>query len=166
MLELHRGQMISGPFLLPDFAVLYTISMASSTDTISTNHSTSQVSAVSAGVLLAVGAWSGLIWLLGNTLPTVPNRWLFYALVHVALTGTALPFVHLLHKRFSRDQAVMLEPGVLVRQANWVGLFVAACVWLRIPRLLSLPMALVFLIALLIVESLLRLRERMQWRPE
>ncbi len=125
-----------------------------------------QISAVSAGVLLAVGGWSGLIWLLSNALPTVPNRWAFYGLVHVALTGTALPFVHLLHKRFSREHAVTLEPGVLVRQANWVGLFGAACIWLRIPRLLSLPMAIVLMIALIIIESLLRLRERMQWRPE
>jgi hypothetical protein len=139
---------------------------SSSTESSSVRRSAAQVSAVSAGVLLAVGAWSGLIWLLGNTLPTVPNRWVFYALVHIALTGTALPFVHLLHKRFSRDQARALEPGALVRQANWVGLFGAACVWLRIPRLLSLPMAIILLIALVIVESLLRLRERMQWRPE
>jgi hypothetical protein len=140
--------------------------MVAPTESPSTNRSAAQVSAVSAGVLLAVGSWSGLIWLLVNSLPTVPNRWVFYALVHIALTGTALPFVHLLHKRFSRDQALTMEPGVFVRQANWVGLFGAACVWLRIPRLLSLPMAIVFLIALLIVESLLRLRERMQWRPQ
>jgi hypothetical protein len=144
--------------------------MVARTESLSTPRSDTiyraQISAVSAGVFLAVGGWSGLIWLLGHVLPTVPNRWAFYGLVHVALTGTALPFVHLLHRRFSRDHAFTLEPSVLVRQANWVGLFGASCIWLRIPRLLSLPMAIVLMIALIIVESLLRLRERMQWRPE
>jgi len=119
-----------------------------------------------AGVILAVGGWSGLIWLVTHTLPTVPNRWAFYALLQIAVTGTALPLVRLLHQRFSRREGMFIGPAVLVRQATWVGLFVTTCVWLRIPRLLSMPLALVIAFALVVVEALLRLRERTQWRPE
>ncbi len=125
-----------------------------------------QISTAVAGVILAVGSWSGLAWLVTNTLPTVPNRWAFYALLQIALTGTALPFVRLLHQRFSRQRGLFITPGILVRQATWVGLFVTACVWLRIPRLLSIPMAVVIALALVAIEALLRLRERTQWRPE
>lgn len=119
-----------------------------------------------AGAILAVSGWSGLAWVVTHTLPTVPNRWAFYALLHIAVTGTALPFVRLLHQRFSREGGALISPAVLVRQATWVGLFVTTCVWLRIPRLLSLPLALVIALALVVVEALLRLRERTQWRPE
>jgi hypothetical protein len=126
----------------------------------------SHLSVVAAGVVLAVGGWSGLIWLIGNQLPTVPNRWAFYVLLQIALTGTALPFVRLLHQRFSRARALHVTATILVRQAVWVGLFGTTCAWLRIPRLLSVPMALVLILALVVIESLLRLRERMQWRPE
>lgn len=124
------------------------------------------VSVVVAGVLLAVGGWAGLIWLITHQLPTVPNRWAFYALLQVALTGTALPFVRVLHQRFSRNHALYVKPGVMVRQAIWIGLFGTACAWLRIPRLLSVPLAVVLMLAFIVMETLLRLRERAEWRPE
>lgn len=123
-------------------------------------------SVVVAGVLVAVGGWSGLTWLLTNTYPTVPNRWVFYALLQIALAGTALPFVRLLNRRFARNSALYIRPGVLVRQAIWVGIFGTTCTWLRIPRLLSVPLAVVIALALVAIESLFRLRESMQWRPE
>lgn len=143
--------------------------MASTQSSIPTRLDTAnsaQISAVVAGVVLAVGGWSGLFWLIGNQLPTVPNRWVFYALLHIALTGTALPFIRFLHHRFTRDHGRSLTATVLIRQATWVGVFGTACAWLRIPRLLSLPLAIVLIIAFIIVESLLRLRERMQWHPD
>jgi hypothetical protein len=123
-------------------------------------------SVVLAGALVAVGGWAGLAWLVANTLPTVPNRWAFYALLQIALTGTALPFVRFLHQRFSRGRALFVRAGVMVRQASWVGLLGTTCAWLRIPRLLSLPLAVVVAIALIIIEGLLRLRERSGWQPE
>jgi hypothetical protein len=125
-----------------------------------------QISAVAAGVVMAVGGWSGLFWLVSNALPTVPNRWIFYALLHIAFAGTSLPFIRLLHHRFAHDHGLTLGAGVIVRQAIWVGLFGTMCAWLRIPRLLSLPLAIVLIVAIVIMESLLRLRERMQWRPD
>ncbi len=126
----------------------------------------SHISVVIGGVILAVGGWSTLVWLVNNTLPTVPNRWAFFALLQVALTGTALPFVRFLHQRFSKDRALFVNPNVMVRQAVWVGLFGSICAWLRIPRLLSIPIAVVVALALVAIELLLRIRERTQWRPE
>jgi hypothetical protein len=123
-------------------------------------------SVVVAGVVLAVGGWSGLAWVVTNTLPTVPNRWAFYALLQIALTGTALPFVRFLTRRFARGRGLFVPPGVLVRQATWVGLFGTTCAWLRIPRLLSIPLVILLALALIAIEFLLRMRERMQQEPE
>ena len=124
------------------------------------------ISAVAGGILLAALAWTALVWLIFNTIATVPNRWLFFLLAQVALSGTALPFVRYLHQRFDKPGLPPLNYMVLVRQSILVGLYGVICLWLRIPRLLSVPLALILLLALVMVEFFLRLRERTQWRPE
>jgi hypothetical protein len=121
-------------------------------------------SVVIAGVLLAVGGWAGLVGLIQNTYPTVDNRWVFFALLHIALAGTALPFVQYLNKRFARPGAPPVAAAVLIRQATWVGVYGAACAWLQIPRLLSWPVAFVLFLALVVIEIIMRLREHAQER--
>lgn len=118
-----------------------------------------------AGLLLAGIGWSGLLYLFINTLPTVGMRWAFFALFYVALSGTALPFVRYLNERFRRPGSPSVPPNVLVRQGNWVGLFGTACAWLRVPRVLSWPVAFFLAFSLVAIETFLRLRERSQWRP-
>lgn len=125
-----------------------------------------QTSTVVAGAFLAVSGGSGIAWLITNAYPTVPNRWAFFALLQITLTGIALPFVLFLHRRFSHAEGLFVSTGSMIRQAAWVGLFGTTCAWLRIPRLLSIPTAIIIALALLIIESLLRVRERTQWRPE
>jgi hypothetical protein len=127
---------------------------------------TEHTSVMVAAVLMAVGGWSGLVYLVVNTLPTVANRWIFFALLYVALSGTALPFIRYLNKRFARTDAPPVPGMVLVRQSNWVGLFGTACAWLRIPRVLSWSVAFFLALALVVIEVFLRLRERSQWSPE
>lgn len=110
-------------------------------------------------LLIAIG-WTGLYLLMATTLPTVGPRWLFFFLLTIAITGTALPFVWLLHKRFGAA-----PPSVLVRQALWVALFVSLCVWLQINRSLTLSLALLLGVGFILVEWFLRLLERSRWRP-
>lgn len=119
-----------------------------------------------AGFLMAGIGWSGILYLFTNTLPTVGMRWVFFALLHVALSGTALPFARYLNERFRHPDAPPVMSGVLVRQANWVGLFGTACAWLRVPRVLSWPVAFFLAFSLIAIETFLRLRERSQWRPD
>ena len=59
------------------------------------------LSVLAAGGALAAIGWAGMFWVVLNTLPTIPNRWLFFAFVQLGLTGTALPFVRYLHQRFA-----------------------------------------------------------------
>ena len=110
-------------------------------------------------LLIAIG-WTGLYLLLGSTLPTVGPRWLFFFLLTVAVTGTALPFVWLLHKRFGPAPS-----AVLLRQALWVALFVSLCFWLQVNRALTLSLALLLGVGFILVEWFLRLLERSVWRP-
>ena len=114
-------------------------------------------------IFLFIIGWGGVILLIFNTLPTVGPRWLFFFLFVLALAGTFLPIVAFLNRRFPSQPPA--TPVVIIRQATWIGLFGATIAWLQIGRVLSLPMALLLLIGLGLIEFLLRLSERSQWKP-
>jgi hypothetical protein len=95
--------------------------------------------------------------------PELGPRWLFFFLSVIAITGTVMPFVAFLNRRFPSLPPAL--PGVIVRQALWIGIYFPILAWLRIPRLLTPSLALLLAIGLLLIEWLLRLRERSQWKP-
>jgi hypothetical protein len=117
-----------------------------------------------AAFILALAGWGGLAALVIYTLPTVGPRWLFFFLSVLALTGTALPFVAFLNRRFPSSPPP--KPGVVLRQALWVGVYGATLAWLQIGRVLTPSLALLLAAGLILIEWLLRLRERAQWKPE
>jgi hypothetical protein len=116
-----------------------------------------------ASVVLAIVGWSGLILLVNASLPTIGPRWLFFAFLTIATTGTSLPFVWLLHRRF--DRGLPVAPSVLLRQGILVGLYASLCAWLQINRSLSLSLAVLLAGGLALIEVLIRLTERSRWRP-
>lgn len=93
---------------------------------------------ISALVMSGVG-WPGVFLVVTTTLPTVGPRWLFFFLWSLAVTGTSLPFIWLLHRRFDPAR---VASAVLLRQGIWVGLYASLCAWLQINRNLNLTLAL------------------------
>jgi hypothetical protein len=112
---------------------------------------------------MAVLGWAGLLLLMSSTLPTVGPRWLFFFFWTLAVTGSALPFVWLLHRRFLGARPV--APQVMLRRGLGIGLYGATCAWLQVNRSLSLSLAVFILIGLLAFEWLLTILERSTWRP-
>lgn len=114
---------------------------------------------------LALLGWGGLAGLIINVDPRVGPLpiWGFFVLWLMAFTGTAVPFVAYLNRRFGREPA---PPNVILRQSLWVGLFMATGAWLQRSSLLSSATAGLLLIALVGVEWFLRLREQAQWAPD
>ncbi|MEJ2011245.1 MAG: hypothetical protein P8X64_03350 [Anaerolineales bacterium] len=112
---------------------------------------------ISAAIMAAFG-WLGLVLLLLSTVPTVGPRWLFFFLLAVALTGTALPFVWVLHRRFDSRQNT--PASTLLRQALLFALFGEICAWLQINRSLTLSLAVLLAVGLAAVEWFLRTLER------
>lgn len=113
-------------------------------------------------VLILIG-WGGLIVLFMLTLPTLAPRWLFFFLLTLALSGTALPAAYFLNRRFPSDPPV--ESGVVLREAMWFGVYGSLLAWLQLGRVLTAGLALVLLGGLILVEFLLRLGEGSAWRP-
>jgi hypothetical protein len=115
-----------------------------------------------AALFLALVGWGGLAALVLYTLPTVGPRWLFFFLSVLAVTGTLLPFTAFLNRRFPSTPPP--SPGVIVRQAVWAGIYLPTLGWLQIGRVLNPAMAALLAIGLILIEVLLRLRERAQWK--
>jgi len=113
-------------------------------------------------LLIGVG-WGGLLLLWNLALPTLGPRWLFFFLIVLAFTGTALPFTAYLNYRFPSDSPA--GQNVIVRQALWFGIYGATVAWLMYGRVLTYTLAFVLLLGFVAVEWLLRLRERSQWKP-
>jgi len=117
---------------------------------------------ISALILLLVG-WGGLYYLITETLPYVWSRWGFFVLTLLALTGTALPIVYFLHKRF--PNAAPSGANVIVRQAMWFGVYGATLAWLQLGRLVTVYVLLALAGGLIAIEYFIRMREKSHWKP-
>lgn len=118
---------------------------------------------LSTAIALSTLGYGGLIILLILTVPTVGPRWLFFFLIFLALTGTALPFAAFFNRRFPSTPPA--TPAVILRQSILVGIYGATLAWLQIGRVLTEALAILLLIGLGLIEFLLRLNERSQWKP-
>jgi len=119
---------------------------------------------VPAAIILAVLGWGGLLYVLFFTLPAVGPRWLFFFLSVLAVSGTCLPVVAFLNRRF--PSVPPPTTAVVLRQALWVGIYFPTLAWLQIGRVLTPALALLLLLGFILIEWLLRLREKSQWNPE
>ena len=117
-----------------------------------------------AAIILGLVGWGGLVYIIYFTLPTVGPRWLFFFLAVLALTGTALPVVAFLNRRFPSTPPPTTT--VVLRQALWIGIYLPTLAWLQIGRVLNIALILLLALGFVLIEWLLRLREKSQWKPE
>jgi hypothetical protein len=116
-----------------------------------------------ASLFFIVLGWGGLFLLINITLPSIGPRWLMFFLLFIAVTGTALPFVAFLNRRFPSSPPV--TGAIVLRQAIWFALYVSTLAWLQLGRVLTSSLALLLAVGLILIEVLLRIRERSQWKP-
>lgn len=81
----------------------------------------------------------------------------FLGAILVSVTGLSLPLAHFLNQRFGRETRF---PPFLVtlRQAMWVGLWMAICTWLQMNRAFGLAIAVLVGGFFILVEIWLQLR--------
>lgn len=112
-----------------------------------------------ASLLMIIVGWYGLYTLVTTQIPRVGQRWLFFVLLHIAVTGTVMPFVRYLNIRLTPITRPLPSGGVIVRQSVWIGIFVVTCAWLQIPRVLTVPIMFFLALAFGVIEVFLRSRE-------
>ena len=125
--------------------------------------SPSVTSMLPASVLLAVSGWIGIFYLIFNTKPYLWPRWLFFFFLVLAITGTVLPLTAFLNRRFPTDPVAGRK--VILREASLAGVYTATLAWLQLGRVLTLGLGLLLAAGFVLVEFLIRLREKGQWEP-
>ena len=120
-------------------------------------------STLPASLTLALVGWGGLAYLIIYTLPTVWNRWLFFFLGILAISGLMLPLVAFLNRRFPTQPPA--TTGTLVRESAFFGLYFAIVAWLQLGRVLTPALAALIAFGLTLIEFLIRLREQARWEP-
>jgi hypothetical protein len=113
-------------------------------------------------VILLVLGWGGLLILMNGTQPTIGPRWLFFFLIVSAVTGTALPLVVYLNRRFATEPPAAAR--VLVREALFIGVYAAMLIWMQFGQVVNFGLAVLFLLGFVLLEAFLRLRESSYWR--
>ncbi|MFZ3069745.1 MAG: hypothetical protein WA110_01300 [Anaerolineaceae bacterium] len=113
-------------------------------------------------LILAGGVGLALVTTL--LLPTLGPRWLFFFCLVLVAAGLSLPATYFFDLRFPSTPPA--EKSVIIRQAMWVGIFVALISWLQMGRVLTLPLAVILGAAFVLIEVLLRLWERSRWKPQ
>lgn len=114
---------------------------------------------VIASLILAGVGWAGVYYMVNSVLPGAGARWAFFVLLYFAVAGSAVPLLRYLNHQL-RGKRPPPPDWVALRQGLWVGLFVATCAWLQIPRVLNGGIAFFLGLALIVIEIFLRLRER------
>jgi hypothetical protein len=118
------------------------------------------VGALLASLIMMVIGWGGLAQLILTTRPRIGGEmWLLFALLQIAMTGTAIPFVRYFNVRFTPVHIEVPPAGVIVRQSVWVGLLFVMYAWLLIPRALSFSIAFFLILVFIVIEIFLRSRE-------
>ena len=114
-------------------------------------------------LFLSITGLSGLVFLFVYTIPTMGPRWLYFFFSVLAITGIFLPLAAFLNKRFPTKPPV--RRGAVLREASIVGVFFATLSWLQLGRVLTPGMGLLLAGGLMLVEILIRLREKSRWEP-
>ena len=116
---------------------------------------------IAACTLFLVG-WGGIMALLLYTVPTLGWRWMFFFLGLAGLTGTAVPFMVFLSKRFGRRST---NAHILMRRAIWVGAFGVTLAWLQMGGTLAWSTGLLLAAVCIAIEWFIELRARSLWDP-
>jgi hypothetical protein len=113
------------------------------------------------GVLIAAGVMAGVGWVLLyqiviNAPPLALYRWLFFICLYLAVTGTVLPFVWLLNRRFGGT----VMGSTMLREGMWIGLYAVLISWFQMIRALNSAIAFFLALSFIVIEVFLRVRER------
>lgn len=119
---------------------------------------------LASAITLFVLGWGLAAFAVFALTPTLWARWLLFFGGTLGLTSAGLLVTWFLNLRFPSTPPA--GPGVIVRQALWVGVYGAVMVWLQQVRLVTIWSSLGLAVGLVAIEYLIRIREKARWQPK
>jgi hypothetical protein len=115
-------------------------------------------------LLLVVVGGAGLVLLFNLTVPTLGPRWLLFFLITLVASGLALPVAYFINLRFPSTPPA--PASVLLREALFFGVYIDLIIWMRFGKVLNFATGVFVLIGFVLIEVLLRWRERARFTPD
>jgi len=110
-------------------------------------------------LVVAAAGWGGLGYLVMTQPPTFMTKLLLFPLLFLAAASLAVPGLAWLRRKMAHVQ----EPGVVLREAAWVGLYACLVAALQLGRMLNTAVALVLAAIFILLEMFMLQRpERMR----
>lgn len=116
-----------------------------------------QLSGLALGMALL--SWTGLGYVVLTQSPSSLTKALFFPLLFLAVVSVATFCLAWLRRQLGKDD----EPGVVLRQGIWAGLYVSLCAGLQLTRVLDPMVALVLAVFFVLLEVFLLQRPE-RWR--
>lgn len=104
-------------------------------------------------LLLGLGGWVGVAYLVTVYPPDPLPQAAFYLLFFVAVSGTAVPLVAVMHRLFPALAGTRRSRAVALRQSAWIGLFAIGILGLRAARLRDLALIVILGTVLILLEA-------------
>ncbi len=98
-----------------------------------------------------------------NTLPYLRERWIFFFLLILFVTGVTLPIYASLNKYFFTIHRIV--PRTVVREAIVSAILCALLLWFQIGRVLNSAIIFMCVGGFILIELLMRTRDSVQFRP-
>ena len=115
-------------------------------------------------LVLVIPGWFWLIYLMTRTVPSLGNRWMFFTSAMLAISGTIMPLVAYLNRFIQPFGPATFE--TIVRESAMIGVYAGILLWLNKGQVLSASLALILGVGLVLIELLLRLRNKSRWQPD
>ena len=115
-------------------------------------------------LILGIPGIFWLIYLMTSTIPDLNNRWMFFTAAVLAISGLSMPLVAYLNRIIQPIGPANFE--TVVRESTMLGVYTGILLWLNKGQVLSGGLALILGIGIILLELLIRLRNRSQWHPE
>ncbi|MCS7220598.1 MAG: hypothetical protein RML36_14340 [Anaerolineae bacterium] len=104
-------------------------------------------------LLLGLGGWAGIVYLVTAYPPDPLPQAIFYPLFFVAVSGTAAPLMAVMHRLFPALAGTHRTHTVALRQGAWIGLFLTGILGLRAARLRDLMLVVILGTVLVLLEA-------------
>jgi len=101
---------------------------------------------------LAMVSWGGFFYYTYYVPPSIPTYPVFFSILFVAATCTALPVSLVIDRRRRPAKTRRHSLWRPIRIALWIGLWIALCVWLQLVQLLHWGTAILFLVIFALIE--------------
>ena len=115
------------------------------------------------GTVLGISGGYGLYRIIMFSLPNLKERFFFYFLVVIFITGISMPVYAILNRYIFMIKKII--PHIVVRESLATGCIIDILIWFKIGKAINSAVAALIIGGFVLIEMLLRAQETIEYQP-